>query len=199
LKKANQILKVNGILARLKNTVPKQILKTIYHSLIHPHLSYAITSWGNSNNKELKRLEILQKRAIRNINRARYNSHTNKLFKDLNILKLNDIFIFSCVKFYQRAKLYLVPQYFQQLLVQNTQLHPYFTRNNENLHINNTHSMFSKQLINVKISSAWNSLPAHIKALSTSQQNFNQRVKIHLISLYPQICNINNCFSCLNQ
>jgi len=53
--KANQILRVNGILTRLKHLAPKPILKTIYNSLIHPHLSYAITSWGNTNNKEIKR------------------------------------------------------------------------------------------------------------------------------------------------
>ena len=35
---------------------------------------------------------LLQKRAIRTINKANYNSHTDPLFKRSKILKLNDLY-----------------------------------------------------------------------------------------------------------
>ena len=55
-----------------------------------PVLSYGITAWGNASQVTLKRTNILQKRAIRTICRANYNSHTEPLFKKLNIMKLKE-------------------------------------------------------------------------------------------------------------
>ena len=196
-KKANQILKVNAVLSRLKNSVPRHILKTIYNSLIHPHLSYAITSWGNANNKEIKRLLQLQKRSIRNIARVKYNSHTNPLYKQLDLLKINDIFNLACSKFYLKIKQKLVPVYFQQQLPHNRSLHSYYTRNRNNLHIFHTTSKLNNQLINVKIAKVWNNLPSNIKN-DTNYHSTELKIKTHLISRYPTVCNIRNCYVCLN-
>ena len=197
-KKANQILRVNGILTRLKNFTPTAILKTIYNSLIAPQITYAITSWGNTNSKEIKRLTILQKRAIRTITKSRYNSHTNKLFKNLKLLKIPDIYNTSCAKFYYRVKSKLVPQYFQQQLPRNTEIHSHFTRNNINLHTFNHSSEFKKQLINVKIPQIWNALPPDIKNINSSMKYFDFKIKNHYISTYPDSCNVTNCYVCEN-
>ena len=194
-KKANQILKVNAVLSRLKNTVPLNILKTIYNSLIYPHISYAIVTWGNINNREMKRLELLQKRAIRNICKAKYNSHTNRLFKTLDLLTIRNVFNLSCIKFYVKVKNNLAPLYFQQLLPQNSQLHPYPTRNNQNLHIFNRSTVLKYQLVNVKIPLIWNELPEHLK-ITLAQKNDIKVIKKYLISKYPLHCNIPNCYVC---
>ena len=60
--KANKIAKVNGILCRLKHYLPSYILKTIYDTLILPHLYYSITAWGNLKTRTTKRIIILQKK-----------------------------------------------------------------------------------------------------------------------------------------
>ena len=78
------------IIKQVKNLLPLDCLRTLYFALIHPHLSYGITAWGNASQVTLKRKNILQKRAIRTICRANYNSHTEPLFKQLNIMKLNE-------------------------------------------------------------------------------------------------------------
>ena len=78
------------IIKQVKNLLPLDCLRTLYFALIHPHLSYGITAWGNAFQVTLKRTTILQKRAIRTICRANYNSHTEPLFKKLNIMKLKE-------------------------------------------------------------------------------------------------------------
>ena len=85
---ANKISKNIGILKRLKFTLPKYILKTIYLSLINPHLNYGILLWGFN----LERIEKLQKQAIRIITHSYYLAHTSNLFKQQKILKIEDIF-----------------------------------------------------------------------------------------------------------
>ena len=49
-----------GTMKRLKHFLPTSILKTLYNSLILPHLTYGIILWG----KRLKRINKLQKWAV---------------------------------------------------------------------------------------------------------------------------------------
>ena len=54
-----------------------EILKTRYFALIHPHISYGVPTWGNARSSVLRKTITLQKYAIRSINRAPRNSHTD--------------------------------------------------------------------------------------------------------------------------
>ena len=56
-----KIARVIGLLHRLKFVFPKQILFSIYNSLILPHMSYSLLAWGTQCNK----IELLQKKAVR--------------------------------------------------------------------------------------------------------------------------------------
>lgn len=58
--------------------------------MIHPHLTYGILAWGKAGQSVIKKTLLLQKRAIRTINRSYYKAHTEPLFKKMNILKLED-------------------------------------------------------------------------------------------------------------
>ena len=51
-----KVARVIGIMNKLKHIFPHQILRTLYNSLIHPHLIYGLYIWGFSP----KRLTILQ-------------------------------------------------------------------------------------------------------------------------------------------
>ena len=61
---SNKISSVIGIMNRIKKIVPPAILKTIYNSLILPHLHYGILLWGLTTVNS-KRIFKLQKKAIR--------------------------------------------------------------------------------------------------------------------------------------
>ena len=99
---ATKISKTIGILNRLRNTLPENILKTIYNSLINPYLHYCILSWGPNNESQTDRLFKLQKKAVRLITCSRFYAHTENLFKKLKILKIQDIFVLQQLKFYQK-------------------------------------------------------------------------------------------------
>ena len=58
---ANKISRTLGVMNRIKNQVPKCVLKMLYNSLVLPHMQYAILTWGF----KLGRLNRLQKRAVR--------------------------------------------------------------------------------------------------------------------------------------
>ena len=83
-KVATTISRCVGILCRLKHYLPLYTLRTLYTSLILPHLTYGILIWGSN----ISRLFKLQKRAVRTITNSSYNAHTEPIFKSLNLLKI---------------------------------------------------------------------------------------------------------------
>ena len=50
----------------MKHFLPHNALKTLYYTLIQSHLTYGIQAWGHRNT--VKKLQTLQKRAVRIIN-----------------------------------------------------------------------------------------------------------------------------------
>ena len=78
-------------LSKLKNVIPVSVKLTIYNSLFRSFIEYGICAWGRSNCNSINRLITLQKRAVRCIVNAKYNSHTDPIFAKLGILKFKDL------------------------------------------------------------------------------------------------------------
>ncbi len=70
----------------------KKHLATLYYSLVYPYLTYGIILWGSAYETYLSKLITTQKKIIRAITYAHYNSHSEPLFKPLNILKIPDLY-----------------------------------------------------------------------------------------------------------
>ena len=75
---------------QIKHVFPYEILQTLYYALIFPHIEYGIIAWGSASSSILRATSMLQKRAIRSINKSAYNSHTEPLFKFSNIMKIEE-------------------------------------------------------------------------------------------------------------
>ena len=93
---SNKIAKSLYVLNRLKYKLPSYALCSLYYSLIYPHLVYCIILWGCAAKSLLNELLILQKRAVRILNKCPYLSHSNPLFRKCNILKVYDLYVYSC-------------------------------------------------------------------------------------------------------
>ena len=55
---ANKISRVTGVLYRLKSVFPKEILLTLYNTLIGSYINYGLLVWGVESN----RIEVPQKK-----------------------------------------------------------------------------------------------------------------------------------------
>ena len=105
---SNKLVKTVGVQNILKKTLPLNILRIIYNALVLQHLNYGILAWGHL----AKRLNLMQKRAVRILTASKYNSHTEPLFKQTNILKVTDICTLNEIKFYNKLINKQLPQYF---------------------------------------------------------------------------------------
>ena len=105
-----------GVIFRLRRIYPREILLTVYNTLILPHLSYCILVWG-SKIKNNHLLLLLQKKAVRNIANEDYIAHSEPLCKSLNILKIPDIFACFLWKFYYKLSKNQLPTCFDVMIL----------------------------------------------------------------------------------
>ena len=84
---ANTISKTIGIINTLKYELPENTLLTIFNSLILTHFNYCMLAQGYDS----KRIYKPQKKAIDIISKSKLHSHLDRIFKKLEILKIDDI------------------------------------------------------------------------------------------------------------
>ena len=106
----------------IKISLTSHILRTLYNTLILPHLYYGLFPRRHDSTIPHK----LQKRAIRTITCSNYNAHTETLHKTLNILKLPDMYDLQSYKLYYKIQREPVPNYFDSVIPALT--HHYNTR-----------------------------------------------------------------------
>ena len=111
----------------MKNFSTKFVLRSLYFSIFHSHLTYGLPVWGNAAEFYLAKIKALQKRAIRAINFSDYIAPTEPLFKKSGILRLSDQrHVHTCALLWDLDKGQLPPS-----------LSSYFTKSNT-VHEHNT-------------------------------------------------------------
>ena len=85
---SNKLSKVIGILNRLKNMYPQPGLLSIYNVLFLSHMTYGLLLWGN----QVEQVSKLQKKSVRLLTGSEYLAHSEPLFKELELLKIEDLY-----------------------------------------------------------------------------------------------------------
>ena len=86
------------------------VLRMLYNSLILPHLSYGILTWGAKISRDDK-LHLFKKRCIIIISNSSYIAHTEPICKDLRIINLPDMYSVAMWKFYYKLMTNILPSY----------------------------------------------------------------------------------------
>jgi hypothetical protein len=94
-----KLTRANFCLRRSANVIPEKSLTELYHSMFHSHLLYCINVYSCTSIKNLNRIKLLQKKAIRIITKSKHNAHTNTLFKKMKILPLESLLKFKKLQF----------------------------------------------------------------------------------------------------
>lgn len=114
---SSKLASANYAIARTKNFLPQNIRLTLYNSLFKSHMEHGILAWGGLNQGKLKKITILQKKAVRNITGKNFRSHTDPLFSKLKILKFSDLFQFNASVFMYKYTNKLVPESYADMFL----------------------------------------------------------------------------------
>ena len=194
---SNACSKKIGILNKLKHILPLDIKKILYNSLIVPHINYCIMAWGFESNRIIK----LQKKALRIITLSNYISHTEPLYKQLSLLKVDDILKLQQLKFYYKYLHNDLPRYLQNWrFVFKCEVHGHDTRYKNKIYTYKIKHEFAKKCLRHNLPLLLNNLPEIVKEklMSHSTQGFVNYVKLYFLQSYEVICTRQNCYVCMH-
>ena len=190
---SNKCSKTIGVLNRLKYVLPLDIKVLLYNTLILSHINYCIMIWAYQRN----RISSIQKKVMRIITLNTYNSHTEPLFKNLKLLKIEDMLKLQELKFY--FKYIHKPSYLLNwLIIPSINIHNYNTRAKENIHTFRTKHKFAMKCLRHSLPHTINETPDAIKnkIFTHSLHGFIIYIKTCLLNNYIDICTLSHCYIC---
>ena len=153
-----KIAKGIGIISKAKRYLNSSCLRSLYFSFIYPYLTYCIEVWGSATRSRLNCLIVIQKKAIRIISNSGFRDHTDPLFKQLNLLTLNNIYIYQIGIFMFKNYQNVLPAAFDNMFQYNDEIHSYATRQKNQLRIPAVRSNCLYQTVRAKGVTIWNSI-----------------------------------------
>ena len=182
-----------------KNFLPPKIRKNLYYSMFDSHLNFGNLLWGCANKKLLGKIEVLQKRCIRNVALKSYRAHTEPIFKKLEILTFSDKLAFCRSVFIHQFRNNKLPISFSGIFTDITHTDELQTRHNDYNYSNPVsynkyleHFPYKQMLLN------WNSLNIDLKSTADNEE-FQQLLKDNYLSNYSYTIECtSSCFSCGN-
>lgn len=170
-----------GVIRRLKNQLPSNVLLLLYHSIVSPYLSYGCMLWTSSFISSFRKVQILQNKIVRILgNYIQFENSTLNCFtslKILNIYQLRDyqlaIFIYQCLN-------KCSPEVFWEIFKANSSYHCYETRNANDLASELRNTQRAAFLPRFAGPGVWNSLPDAIRQVDNVSQ-LKSRLKRYLL------------------
>ena len=189
-----KLSRINGTLNRVRSFLPQESLMLIYNSLFLPHLNYALLAWGHNSEPISK----LQKKAVRLISNAHFLAHTEPLFKNLNLLKMQDLLQLKALKFFYKYSKLQLPAHFDNMFSTQPIDHPHNTRYKDRPRITPPRRSSTEIAVRFYIPKLINEAPLNIveKIHTHSYQGFSKYVKLTFIKQYSEECTIRDCFIC---
>ena len=155
-----------GIFSKLRYYLNVKTMIEMYHSLFNSKLQYAILCWGSASTTKISKLQVLQNKAIRNMNKAPRYFRLDNYYLNHRILKVKDLYDLEIAKFMHGHSQGTLPICFYSFFIESRNLHNYNTRAtaNSNYNISNFTTNWGKRSIQCYGPKIWNELPNEIKA-----------------------------------
>ena len=80
-----------GILAKIKPFLNRKALLSLYYAIFHSNLHYGLITWGSTYKSYLKKLSVLQNKAVKIVGGGKYYERATPFYSQLKILKLEDL------------------------------------------------------------------------------------------------------------
>ena len=161
------------------------------------HLEFGILSWGAALPCKLKKLINIQKKCVRNIAGKDYQSHSEPLFKNLNILKFNDLLKYNQYTFMHKLLNCKQPESFDNFFAKPPNFNGDTNRRGFCYAVDRLKNNFNGRFPTASLPRAWNLLEQRVKLLD-SHFTFKKSVYFNIIDHYSSTvdCNYPLCPDC---
>ncbi len=163
----SKLAKNIGIIRKISYLLPTKVLTNLYYTLVYPYLLYGNLVWASNYETRLRPMTILQKRIIRIMAGDSYYAHTRHRFKQLKLLKFEQINRYLIGLFMYKALNKLLPPMFQHYFTKRHDVHDYYTRASGSLSVQYARTDYRRFSLSCKGPIIWNKIPSHISNVST--------------------------------
>ena len=126
-----KLTRANGMLTKVRHFVPYNELTSIYHAIFSSHMIYGSQVWGQNIDTHTEKVFKLQNRAIRTISFSDFHADPNPVYKNLKILKLEDLVTLQNVLFVHDYLKKTLPDCFDTYFKKINEVHNIGTVNSE--------------------------------------------------------------------
>ena len=164
-----------GIMKKMRDIAPSNILMKLYYALVYPHITYSIEVWGKSSKTAIKRLS----NKLLTVQRLLPAGESN-----VNLLKYDRIHSLFCLSKFHKYYIMGESPYFYDRFTRLKVLHNLNTRHSRG-NLFNTPTINSSKLyrsfyyLSVK---QWNLIPASLRCI-VKHKSFKRQLKKYLLSI----------------
>ena len=174
---SKKISKGIGMIIKARHCLNKNALRTLYYSLIYLYMTYCNHIWGCSAASNINKISVLQKKVIRIICRMKPRDSCEPMYSALGIMRFSDVNVYFISKFMFRVCKGDVPEIFRAYFRFNSEIHNYFTRQCDYLHVPIVKSNLGKSNIHYRGVIIWNYIISKGVDLDISEAVFVKMVK----------------------
>ena len=165
--------------------MPTDVQKRFYQGYILPLIDCGSITWGTTSNANIERLSKLQKRAVRIILRADFDTPSSLMFRELKWLSIESRLKYNKAVVTYRALNNLTPDYISKLLTPLSEIHSLNLRSSENglLHIPLARNALFNGSFTCSVPKLWNALPQTVRN-SGSFLTFKKSLKTLIVLVF---------------
>ena len=161
---------------RARSCLTNGTLKNLYYSYIYPYLIYCIEIWGIPSQTHLNPLLFKPKKFVRIMTFSFYYAHTAPIFRDLEILTIDQLIVHRIGTIMYTFNYGLLPDVLNSMYRKICKIHSYNTRSKYVFRISSGTQTFSN--ISARI---WNSLLVNLD-IDVSLIKFKESLKQYLLN-----------------
>lgn len=176
-----KIMKSVGILSRVRSLIDISCMKTLYYSLIYPHILYCNIVWGATCQTYLNKILLIQKKFLRIMSNSNRSSSSAPLFIKYNILTIFNVNIY-CINIFMYKYVNMInimPRAFNNFFMYSSDVHAYSTRRCKDFYLPFCRTTANQSTLKYRGPSLWNHLDPTLKT-KTTLNSFKRELKIML-------------------
>ena len=182
----NKIAKNIGLIYKAEAYLNRDSLLALYFSYIHSYINYTNLVWGNTRRTYLRKINSLQKHALRLIPNKNRFSHSKELFESCEILIVYKLNLLNTAVFMHKIKNRTALSLFLEIFQQPS--HSYSTHfssgNYRKPQINLRKCRFR---ISIRGPAIWNDLVGSTEKETQSSSHFKTKIKSKLLNFENEV------------
>ena len=119
----------------------------MFHVFVKPYLRYGAIIWGNTFSLHIHRVSVLFNRAVRGVLNLLSTTHILSELNKLQVLSVNDIYMFNCCTFIYRVENFMLPINFYNMFVKLCNSHVHTRLSKHDFYLNSVHFDVCKRFI----------------------------------------------------